>query len=151
MVFAMMRPTSLPLIALFQTMTRDRRRPQVAGGTADRRICRRLGLVWSRAVHLGDLALHQVTGQSVWLSGNYRVLGATILVLAGAYQLTPLKYHCVDKCRSPLSFIISHGTGKSKNAVVAAKPASRRILCRLLLVADAANARRTVRATSVGC
>jgi predicted metal-binding membrane protein len=41
-------------------------------------------------------------------------LGAGILVLAGVYQFTPLKYHCLDKCRSPLSFIMGHWTGKSE-------------------------------------
>jgi len=55
-----------------------------------------------------------VTEQSVWLSGNYWVLGATVLVLAGAYQFSSLKYQCLDKCRSTLSFIISHWTGKSE-------------------------------------
>ena len=113
MVFAMMLPTSLPLIALFQIMTRDR---------ADHKLLVVLLIsgyvgvwVWfGVAVHLGDLALHLVTEQSVWLSGNYWVLGATILVLAGAYQFTRLKYHCLDKCRSPLSFIISHWTGKNE-------------------------------------
>jgi predicted metal-binding membrane protein len=34
--------------------------------------------------------------------------------LAGAYQSTPLKYHCLDKCRSPFSFIMEHWTGKNQ-------------------------------------
>ena len=113
MVFAMMLPTSLPLIALFQTITRDHADHKLLVGLL---ISGYVG-VWAWfgvAVHLGDLALHQVTEQSVWLSGNYWVLGATVLVLAGAYQFTRLKYHCLDKCRSPLSFIISHWTGKSE-------------------------------------
>ena len=113
MVFAMMLPTSLPLIALFQTMTRDRADHKLLVGLL---IAGYVG-VWTWfgvAVHLGDLALHRVTEQSVWLSGNYWVLGASVLVMAGAYQFTPLKYHCVNKCRSPLSFIISHWTGKSE-------------------------------------
>jgi len=113
MVFAMMLPTSLPLIALFQLMTRDRADHKLLVGLL---ISGYVG-VWAWfgvAVHLGDLALHLVTEQSVWLSGNYWVLGATILVLAGAYQFTRLKYHCLDKCRSPLSFIISHWTGKNE-------------------------------------
>jgi predicted metal-binding membrane protein len=55
-----------------------------------------------------------LTEQSRWLSVNSWVLGAGILVLAGIYQFTPLKYHCLDKCRSPLSFIMGHWTGKSE-------------------------------------
>ena len=32
-------------------------------------------------------------------------------MLAGLYQFTPLKYACLDKCRSPLSFITEHWRG----------------------------------------
>jgi predicted metal-binding membrane protein len=115
MVFAMMLPTSLPLIALFQTFTRDR---------PERKLLMVLlitGYIGAWAwfgvvVHLGDLALHGLTGHSFWLSANSWLFGAGTLILAGIYQFTPLKYHCLDKCRSPLSFIMSHWTGKNEKA-----------------------------------
>ncbi len=34
-----------------------------------------------------------------------------MLILAGVYQFTPLKYYCLDKCRSPMSFILGHWHG----------------------------------------
>jgi predicted metal-binding membrane protein len=37
-------------------------------------------------------------------------------VLAGLYQFTPLKYQCLDKCRSPLSFIMGHWQGSHEQA-----------------------------------
>src|SRR5947208_313692 len=37
---------------------------------------------------------------------------AAILLLAGAYQFTPLKTMCLEKCRSPYSFLVSHWSGK---------------------------------------
>src|ERR671923_89129 len=37
-----------------------------------------------------------------------RVLVATLLVLAGLYQFTPLKNFCLKHCRSPLHFVM-HG------------------------------------------
>jgi predicted metal-binding membrane protein len=37
--------------------------------------------------------------------GDSRVAGA-LLVAAGLYQLTPLKHACLEKCRSPLSFLM---------------------------------------------
>ena len=46
-----------------------------------------------------------------WLEDNSYLIGAGTLVLAGAYQFTPLKYMCLDKCRSPLSFITQHWSG----------------------------------------
>lgn len=35
-------------------------------------------------------------------------LGGAILVLAGAYQLTPLKDVCLTHCRSPIRFLLEH-------------------------------------------
>ncbi len=37
--------------------------------------------------------------------GDSRVAGG-LLIAAGLYQLTPLKYACLEKCRSPLSFLM---------------------------------------------
>jgi predicted metal-binding membrane protein len=34
------------------------------------------------------------------------------LLVAGAYQFSPLKYHCLEKCRSPLSFALEHWRGR---------------------------------------
>jgi predicted metal-binding membrane protein len=37
--------------------------------------------------------------------GDRRIAGA-LLIAAGLYQLTPLKYACLEKCRSPLAFLM---------------------------------------------
>jgi predicted metal-binding membrane protein len=39
------------------------------------------------------------------------VLGAGVLAIAGLFQFSRLKYHCLDKCHTPLSFIIQHWYG----------------------------------------
>ena len=36
------------------------------------------------------------------------LISASVLVLAGIYQLTRLKYVCLSHCRSPLGFILNH-------------------------------------------
>jgi predicted metal-binding membrane protein len=36
------------------------------------------------------------------------LLGATLLIAAGVYQLTPLKHACLRHCRSPFAFIVQH-------------------------------------------
>jgi predicted metal-binding membrane protein len=113
MVFAMMLPTSLPLITLFHTMTRSRPDHKWLLGLV---ITGYIG-VWAWfgvVVHLGDLALHEITDHSQWLTANSWAFGSGVLMLAGVYQFTPLKYHCLDKCRSPLSFIMEHWTGKDQ-------------------------------------
>lgn len=50
--------------------------------------------------------------QNTWLSmnmmSNQGWLTAGLLILAGVYQLTPLKMACLEKCRSPAQFITDH-------------------------------------------
>src|SRR5215207_151907 len=115
MVVAMMLPTSLPLVALFRTLVRgrsDRTRLTVL------LIAGYLG-VWTLfgvLVHLGDWGLHHATEQAGWLQANSGLIGAATLVLAGVYQFTPLKNHCLARCRSPLSFIVEHWRGHGEQA-----------------------------------
>ncbi len=35
------------------------------------------------------------------------VLGGILLLVAGIYQVTPLKHACLSKCRSPLGFVLN--------------------------------------------
>jgi predicted metal-binding membrane protein len=52
---------------------------------------------------------------SPWL----RIAAGTVLVVAGVYQLTPLKDTCLRACRSPLGFVVTHnatGTGGALRA-----------------------------------
>jgi predicted metal-binding membrane protein len=110
MIFAMMLPTSLPLVSMFQRVTQRR---------ADRRLLVVLLiagylLVWAAFgvfAHAGDWAVHRALERSAWLADNSWAIGAGVLLTAGVYQFTPLKYHCLDKCRSPLSFISQHWSG----------------------------------------
>ncbi len=115
MTVAMMLPTSLPLLMLFHTFVR--RRPDaprlvsllVAGYLA-------VWTLFGLLVHLADWGLHEAVERSVWLEANAWVIGAATLGVAGLYQFTPLKYQCLDKCRSPLSFIMEHWHGSREHA-----------------------------------
>ncbi|MBI2862200.1 MAG: DUF2182 domain-containing protein [Chloroflexi bacterium] len=115
MTVAMMLPTSLPLVTLFHAFTRQR---------PDRTRLVALLIVgylitWTlfgTIAHIGDLGLHKAVEGSVWLGANTWILGAAPLLLAGLYQFTPLKYVCLDKCRSPLSFIMEHWQGSHERA-----------------------------------
>ena len=111
MTTAMMLPTSLPLILLFQQMLGRRRGARwLPAGL----IAGYLG-VWSvfgLGLYAGDWVLHRLVEAVPGLEARAWVISALILLLAGLYQFTPLKYHCLDKCRSPLSFIASHWQGR---------------------------------------
>ena len=46
-----------------------------------------------------------------WVALNGWVVGAGVLAVAGAFQFSALKYHCLDKCRTPLSFVMEYWRG----------------------------------------
>jgi predicted metal-binding membrane protein len=68
--------------------------------------------VWT-AAGLVPLGAIQLLGSSIAapVEGWLPHLGGAILVLAGAYQFTPLKTACLRACRSPVDFILSHDFG----------------------------------------
>jgi predicted metal-binding membrane protein len=111
MTVAMMLPTSLPLVVLFYGMM---------GQRADRGrllallLAGYLGLwtLFGSVVHVADFVLHQVVARVAWLEANEWLISAGTLLLAGLYQFSPLKYKCLDKCRSPMSFIVQHWGGR---------------------------------------
>lgn len=115
MIIAMMLPTTLPLVNLFARLTRQRE--------ARRQLLALLLLgylgIWTLfgfAAYAGDWALHEMTHRFVWLEANAWLLGALTFVLAGIYQFTPLKYKCLDGCRSPMSFVTAHWRGRRERA-----------------------------------
>jgi predicted metal-binding membrane protein len=110
MTVAMMLPTSLALVALFHSFVRRRANQGrlvallLAGYLA---VWTLFGLV----AHLADRGLHDVFNRSGWLAGNEWIIGAMTITVAGLYQFSSLKYRCLDKCRSPLSFIMEYWRG----------------------------------------
>jgi prepilin-type processing-associated H-X9-DG protein len=115
MTIAMMLPTSLPLVALFHSFVR--RRPRQLQLVA-LLVAGYLGVwtLFAAVVHAADVVIHQVVGNVAWLDGHAWIISAGTILLAGVYQFTPLKHRCLDKCRSPLSFIMEHWRGDSERA-----------------------------------
>jgi predicted metal-binding membrane protein len=103
MMAAMMLPSAIPTVALYGSLAKERRHLAsaffVAGYLA----------VWAAA---GVVAFALATaggrvagGALAWNRAGRWAAGATLLV-AAAYQLTPLKDACLAKCRSPLGFLL---------------------------------------------
>ena len=110
MLVAMMLPTTLPLMALFNRMTlarADRRGCSAAAGRLSERVDRVRRVRLRRWRARGGCA-------SRWLADHVWALGGVTLLMAGIYQFTPLKYHCLEKCRSPFSFITQHWRGRDE-------------------------------------
>ena len=104
MVMAMMLPTAGGLLRDFALLVRarperNRLRALVAAGF--------LGawVVMGALFRVLDESVHSAVASSLWLQARPRLLGATVLVLAGLYQFTPLKHRCLAACRTPRSFI----------------------------------------------
>jgi predicted metal-binding membrane protein len=112
MMAAMMFPAAAPMILLFRTVARQR---QASGGAFVPTWVFVAGylLVWT--------AVGAITWVLVqWLSDVAGQFGAAeratwapialgaVLIVAGLYQLTPLKQVCLNHCRSPLAFVMQH-------------------------------------------
>jgi predicted metal-binding membrane protein len=105
MLAAMMLPTTLPLLHRFHYMVSARRDSIALGGLL---IAVLAWVAFGIAAHLLDLALHLLVRRVAWVSLYGWLLGATVLLIAGAFQFTSLKYRCLDRCRAPLGFIVHH-------------------------------------------
>ncbi|MCC5811023.1 MAG: DUF2182 domain-containing protein [Ectothiorhodospiraceae bacterium] len=105
-IAAMMLPSSLPMIGLFNRAAATQQRPSAARGAF-------LGgylLVWSGfgfAALTGDALLHLLIARSHWLMHRPELIAAGALVLAGGFQFSGLKDRCMDKCRHPAAFLMS--------------------------------------------
>ena len=53
------------------------------------------------------MGAERLASQSTSLMANVGCLGAVALIVVGLYQFSPLKHHCLEKCRSPLAFIMA--------------------------------------------
>ncbi|MGZ5235954.1 MAG: DUF2182 domain-containing protein [Caldimonas sp.] len=113
MTTAMMLPTTLPLFEAFD---------RLAAGRADRlRLLTLLGLgymaVWGAfglLAHVLHAALTAWVGSVPALAWHAGLIGAATIAVAGAFQFSPLKYRCLEKCRTPLSFVIEHWRGRAQ-------------------------------------
>src|SRR5438067_8730190 len=109
MMVAMMFPTSAPMILMFARVQASRRQ-QGAVFVPTWVFVGAYLIVWTA---FGALAFAVAVGAEQagdrvpWLMGNAARIGGVLPVLAGLYQLSPLKRACLAKCRSPLSFILN--------------------------------------------
>jgi predicted metal-binding membrane protein len=113
MIAAMMLPTALPLFDAFDRLAADRPdRPHLLAllGLGYVTAWGGFGVV-AHALHgllLATVDSVPVLSRHAWLIGSATIAGA------GAFQFSRLKHRCLDKCRSPLSFVIEHWRGRQQ-------------------------------------
>jgi len=118
MSVAMMLPSIVPLLDIFR---------RVSSARPDRHVLMALvvagylgvWLLFGIAARGLDLAAHGLAGGAA-LAPHAWLLGAAVIALAGLFELSPLKHLCLDKCRTPMSFVIQHwrGTAHRRRALL---------------------------------
>lgn len=109
MSVAMMLPTALPAIGLYASL--------VSKELSGWRLAARVGafalgylIVWCAAAvgfAVAQLGLRDLAGPGLRADAVGPVMAGAILLLAGAYQLTPLKQACLTQCRNPMAFFFA--------------------------------------------
>ena len=110
MMAAMMFPTAAPMVLMFARVhARKRRRGQSFVPTwVFTGAYLALWTAFGAVAYLLATAASAQLRQSGWVAGNAARITAAAIVLAGVYQLTPLKRVCLRHCRSPLAFVMQH-------------------------------------------
>jgi predicted metal-binding membrane protein len=116
MMVAMMVPSATPMLLMFTTINRRRQEQQQPFVSTLVFLAGYL-LVWtgfSIVASLAQWGLHTAALLSPMMVSTSPILGGILLLVAGIFQWTPLKYACLSRCRSPLSFLMTDwrdGTG----------------------------------------
>ena len=112
MCAAMMLPTAIALLREFDAAVvrrpeRTRLRIRVLAGFL---------AVWALvgcAFRGVDVLVHWLVGSLPWLAARPELIGASAVVLAGAFELSPFKRRCLTACRTPRSFLIRRWHGRA--------------------------------------
>jgi predicted metal-binding membrane protein len=110
MMVAMMTPSAAPMLLMFASVNRKRREreaPYVPTGV----FLAGYVIMWagfSLAATAGNWGLHQASLLSSMMGASTNgYLGGTLLLLAGVFQWSPLKYACLKQCRTPMGFLMT--------------------------------------------
>ncbi len=115
----MMVPSAAPMILTFAAINRKRPAAQVVLSNTSAFV---LGyfVVWVAFAFIATIAqglLHQAALLSPMMATTNTLLAALLLLIAGLFQWTPLKYTCLHHCRSPFGFLLNEWRDGSSGAL----------------------------------
>jgi predicted metal-binding membrane protein len=109
MMVAMMFPTAAPMILMYHKIQAGKQGRGEAWVSTWLFVGAYL-LVWSASgvlAYAGAVGAEAIAARTGLSAPAAARIGGVLLVLAGAYQLSPLKNVCLAKCRTPLTFIMT--------------------------------------------
>ena len=115
MTVSMMLPSSMPLVYMIVHASRYQRHPK----TTQAAFLAGYAFIWTSfalAAFIGDTLVHWLVSNWFWLYIHSWLIAAVTFAIAGGFQLSPFKQHCLKDNRSPLSFFEHHfrsGIGSS--------------------------------------
>ena len=108
MMTAMMLPSAAPMLLLYGFIAR--RSARASAGHQIYAFAAGYLIIWS-GFSLGVTAVQRVLARTMVVSPMMEisspVAGGAVLLIAGVYQLTPIKLACLRNCQSPLGFLMS--------------------------------------------
>jgi predicted metal-binding membrane protein len=116
MMAAMMLPSALPMLLTFGRLSSRSGEP--ARGRSFAAAYLAVWFAFSVAATAVQWALQAVDWIDQMIVSTSPGLNAVLLLLAGAYQFSPLKRLCLDGCRSPMGFLIGEWRAGLKGALV---------------------------------
>ncbi|HMO44409.1 MAG TPA: DUF2182 domain-containing protein [Rubrivivax sp.] len=115
MMAAMMLPSALPMLRAFVDLSR--RRGERARPLAFVAAYLAVWLAFSAAATGAQWALQAAGWIDPMARSTSAPLTAALLLIAGAYQFSPLKRLCLAGCRTPLGFLVGEWRGGVRGAV----------------------------------
>jgi predicted metal-binding membrane protein len=110
MMVGMMLPSASPLLLLYGSVARRSATGASAASGQIYALAAGYLAVWA-VFSLGATALQRLLAMLLYISSMMEVtspvVGAALLLIAGVYQLTPIKQACLRTCQSPLGFLMS--------------------------------------------
>jgi predicted metal-binding membrane protein len=109
MMVAMMFPTAAPMILAFHKVQAGKRaRGETFVSTWV--FVAAYMLIWALSgvlAYIGAVTAETIAAQAKLSGATAARIGGVVLIIAGAYQLSPLKNVCLAKCRTPITFILT--------------------------------------------
>lgn len=107
MMVAMMLPSTAPMIMSYIGLSQQR------NSVYSRTLNFALGyfIIWAgfgMLAYMASMFFSSLVMDFPMLQSYDKLFAAVVLISAGAYQFSPLKYACLSHCRTPMGFILHH-------------------------------------------